>query len=41
MFLFLAWLKRIKDELLGNFCNEITQPFLVIEGAPKCISQQH
>ena len=42
MFIYFFVFCRIekKDELLCNFCNEITQLFLDLEGAPKCISQQ-
>ena len=36
--LFSAALKK-NNELLGKFCFEITQPFLNLEGVPKCISQ--
>ena len=39
--LFCVLLDWKKDELLCNFCNKITQPLLDLEGAPKCISQQH
>ena len=39
-FFVFCWIEK-KDELLCNFCNDITQPFLDLEGAPKCISQQH
>ena len=30
-----------KDELFCNFCDEIIQPFLDLEAALKCTSQQH
>ena len=30
-------LKTEKDELQRKICNEITQPFLSLKGAPKCI----
>ena len=35
-----GWIEK-KEKLLWKFCNEITQPFLAFESAPKCISQQH
>jgi hypothetical protein len=37
---YFAGLKK-KEELLCNFCNEITQPFLDLEDSARCISQQH
>ena len=33
-FFVFCWIEK-KDELLCNFCNDITQPFLDLEDAPK------
>ena len=41
IYFFVLCLIEKKAELLCNFCNEITKPFLDLEGAQKYISQQH
>ena len=41
IYFFVYSLIKEEDEPLCNFHNEITQPFLNLEGAAKCVLQQH